>query len=69
VTSYAIPKMADEDIVDANGAGDAFAGGFVAGQVKGKDVKTCVAAGIYASQLILKTAGTTLPSTKPEFTF
>jgi len=69
VETFPIPKMADEDIVDANGAGDAFAGGFLAAQVKGKDVKTCVAAGIYSSQLILKTAGTTLPSTKPEFQF
>ncbi len=69
VLTFPIPAMKDEDIVDANGAGDAFAGGFLAAQVKGKDIKGCVEAGIYSSQLILRTAGTALPSSKPEFTF
>lgn len=63
VTTYAIPKLASEQIVDANGAGDAFAGAFTAGKSLGKDTAECVRAGVYASQLILGTSGTKLPAT------
>jgi len=42
------------EIVDTVGAGDSFAGGFLALFVTGADTPTCIAAGAYASNYILR---------------
>jgi len=55
---YDMPALAKEDIVDFNGAGDAFAGGFMAGILMGKDEATCVKYGAYSAQYIIKRSGT-----------
>jgi adenosine kinase len=57
---YPVTPMKVEDMVDANGAGDAFCGGFLAALMKGKDDASAVQAGIFAAQIILKTSGTEL---------
>lgn len=41
----AINKLEDSEIVDTNGAGDAFAGGFMGGLVLGKSLEECVEIG------------------------
>lgn len=43
--TYPINPVRDDEIVDTNGAGDAFAGGFLAGLVAGKNMDECVKAG------------------------
>lgn len=58
-----IPK---EKIVDTNGAGDAFVGGFVAWLIKGKSVEDCVRAGNYAAGVVICNEGCTFPP-KPSF--
>lgn len=65
-TEYPVTPIAKEEIVDANGAGDAFVGGFLSKFVQGKDMAECVAAGQYAAGVILRVSGTVLPATKPE---
>ncbi|KAG8943341.1 adenosine kinase, partial [Tulasnella sp. 408] len=40
--TYPVNKLSDEQIVDTNGAGDAFAGGFMGAYVLGKSVDECV---------------------------
>ena len=45
VRTYKVDKLAEGEIVDTNGAGDAFAGGFLAGYVLGKSLEECIAAG------------------------
>lgn len=40
-----VTKLPDDQIVDTNGAGDAFAGGFMAGLVLGKSLDECVEIG------------------------
>merc|ERR1719223_1959022 len=65
VTEYPVPPIAKDEIVDANGAGDAFVGGFIAKFVQGKEVAECVAAGQYAAGVILRVSGTVIPATKP----
>ena len=47
-------------IVDLNGAGDAFVGGFLSQLYKCKDIKTCVNAANYAARQIIQTSGTKL---------
>jgi len=66
VTEYAVNKIAKELIIDSNGAGDAFVGGFLSQKLQGKDEKTCVAAGNYAASYMIQRAGTKLQG-KPDF--
>jgi adenosine kinase len=66
VTTYAVPPLAANLIVDANGAGDAFCGGFLSQLALGKSVKTCCDAGHYAARTILQVSGTVL-SGAPSF--
>jgi len=68
VTEYAVPKLAPEAIVDVNGAGDSFVGGFLASMLKGKPVLACVDAGHYAASVILKVSGCVLEG-KPDAKF
>ena len=50
-----------EDIVDTNGAGDAFLGGFLSQYLQGKDIFKCCKAGNEAAGVILKNVGCTFP--------
>ena len=61
VTKHEVPPVAASDIVDTNGAGDAFVGGFLAAFIKGKGTADCCKAGNHAASVIIKTAGTALP--------
>jgi adenosine kinase len=63
---YAVPHLDASKIVDTNGAGDAFVGGFLSKLAIGADMKTCVAAGNYAASEIIQRSGCTLPD-KPTF--
>lgn len=51
----------NEEIVDTNGAGDAFLGGFVSQWMQGKSLEVCCKAGNSASGIILKNVGCTFP--------
>ena len=62
VTTYDVPPVDPSDIVDTNGAGDAFVGGFLAAFIKGKDTAECCKAGNFAASTIIKTSGTSVPS-------
>jgi adenosine kinase len=66
VSLYAVNALAKEAIVDTNGAGDAFVGGFLSQLVLGKDVAECVRAGNYAAGTIIQSNGCTFPA-KPSF--
>eukprot|EP01083_Nonionella_stella_P070802 189640_1 len=66
VAEYPVKKIEKEKIVDLNGAGDAFVGGFLSQYVKGNDEATCVAAGTYCAQYMIQRAGTKLEG-KPAF--
>jgi adenosine kinase len=64
VTKYPVEKLAEKDIVDVNGAGDSFVGGFLAALMQGKPEAECIKAGHYAASVILKVSGCVL-SGKP----
>ncbi|EGD75309.1 adenosine kinase b [Salpingoeca rosetta] len=63
VTEYPVHEIDAEHIVDTNGAGDAFVGGFLSQLIQGKDVDACVHAGHWAACLIIKRSGCTYPET------
>lgn len=58
VTEYAVDPLSKELLVDTNGAGDAFVGGFLSQLVAGKDTEACVKAGHWAAKYIIQTSGT-----------
>jgi len=57
VTVYPIVKLDKSKIIDTNGAGDAYVGGFLAGLAKGKDIEGCHKAGAYAACEIIQQSG------------
>ena len=65
-TNPIIP-IENEKIVDTNGAGDSYFGGFLAYYVQGKDIKKCLDAGAYSSWINLQQRGCSLPDHKPDF--
>jgi len=66
---YPVLAIDSDDIVDTNGAGDAFVGGFLAALVRGKSTEQCIRSGQYAARVILQQPGCTLPSHSPDATF
>jgi adenosine kinase len=68
VTKYPVIKLNPKKIVDTNGAGDAYVGGFLSGLVQGKDMHYCCQAGSYAASTIIQRSGCAFPP-KPRFTY
>jgi adenosine kinase len=66
VTEHAVDAIAEDQIVDTNGAGDAFVGGFLSQLTQGQNIEECVRAGHWAAQLIIQRSGCTYPD-KCEF--
>ncbi|KAI6673262.1 hypothetical protein NL676_001168 [Syzygium grande] len=66
VKKFPVIKLPQEKIVDTNGAGDAFVGGFLSQLVKQKPVEDCVKAGCYASNVIIQRPSCSYPE-KPDF--
>ncbi|KAI8384289.1 Ribokinase-like protein [Radiomyces spectabilis] len=71
--SFPVTKVEDKDIVDCNGAGDAFCGGFMGLYAQGvEEIPRLVNAGHYLAHLVIKRVGPTYPTKEerealPEF--
>lgn len=63
VKKFNVLKIDQEKIVDTNGAGDAFVGGFLAQLAKGESLEKCIDCGIWSSALIIQRSGCTFPQT------
>lgn len=61
VTEYQVSGVPEDEIVDTTGAGDAFVGGFLARLTEGLSIADCVQSGIYASSVIIRQPGCSLP--------
>lgn len=59
VTLIPVEKLSAEQIVDTNGAGDAFAGGFLAQMILRQPYETCVKCGIQTATHIIQHSGCT----------
>lgn len=66
IDTYPVIAIKSDDIVDTNGAGDAFVGGFIAALAKGHPIAKCAASGNYAANVIIQQSGCDFPG-KPEF--
>merc|ERR1712176_1210534 len=67
-TEYPILALPKEKLVDTNGAGDAYVGGFLAALSKGLPVADCCKAGSYSASVIVQLSGCTYPAS-PDYTF
>jgi len=68
VAEYPILAVEKDDIVDTNGAGDAWVGGFLAALALGKTIEECTKAAGYAAKVVICRSGCTYPE-KSEYTF
>ena len=68
ITEYPILALPKEKLVDTNGAGDAYVGGFLAALSKGLPVADCCKAGAYSASVIVQHSGCTFPAT-PDYKF
>ncbi|XP_051152334.1 adenosine kinase 2-like [Andrographis paniculata] len=66
VKLFPLAPLPKEKLVDTNGAGDAFVGGFLSEMVVEKEVEVCVRAGCYAANVIIQRSGCTYPP-KPDY--
>ncbi|XP_038709968.1 adenosine kinase 1-like [Tripterygium wilfordii] len=66
VKKFPVILLPKEKLVDTNGAGDAFVGGFLSQLVQEKPIEECVRAGNYAANVIIQRSGCTYPD-KPDF--
>ncbi|VDM95339.1 unnamed protein product [Thelazia callipaeda] len=60
---FSVQKLKAEEIIDTNGAGDAFVGGFLAQFVQNKSIAECIECGHYAARAIIQQEGCTIPPT------
>jgi len=67
-SEFPITMLPKEKLVDTNGAGDSYVGGFLAGMSKGLPLKDCAKAGAYAASVIVQQSGCTFPA-KPDYSF
>merc|ERR1740138_1731685 len=68
VTKHPIVLQPKENLVDTNGAGDSYVGGFLAALSKGLPIDACCKAGAYAASVIVQNSGCTFPA-KPNYSF
>lgn len=61
VDEYPVNVIPTEDIVDTNGAGDAYVAGFICGLMYNKSIAECAEYGNYVATAIIKMAGATFP--------
>lgn len=54
---YEVPLLPQEQIIDTNGAGDAFVGGFLGGYMSGLPEKECIEMANSTAAMIIKTSG------------
>lgn len=66
VQEFPVKSLAEREIVDTNGAGDAFVGGFLAQFVRNKSLDVCIRSGNYAASHIIQNPGCTY-SGPPKF--
>merc|ERR1711976_871341 len=68
VKEYPVIALPKEKLVDTNGAGDSYVGGFLAALSKGLPIADCCKAGAYAASVIVQHSGCTFPAA-PDYKF
>jgi adenosine kinase len=61
IKEFEVTQLEDEKLVDTNGAGDAFVGGFFAQLVRKQPLETCIRSAIYAATEVIQLSGCAFP--------
>lgn len=61
ISTYPVEQLAPEDVVDFNGAGDAFAGGYLAATALGHSHEIALKSGGYCAKYIIQSSGCAFP--------
>lgn len=69
ITAYPILAIDQSKIVDTNGAGDAFVGGFLSQYCQGHSISRSVAGGHYVAHVVIQRTGPSYPSEAHTFTY
>lgn len=59
IEEFPVPPLSPDKMVDTNGAGDAFVGGFLSQYVQGRSLATSIRCGIWAARQIIQSSGCT----------
>lgn len=57
VTEYPVNEIRPEEIVDTNGAGDCFVGGFLSQLIQNKNIEECIKVANYCASYIIRRPG------------
>ncbi|KAF3283900.1 adenosine kinase [Orbilia oligospora] len=68
VQEFEVHAVEEKDIIDTNGAGDAFAGGFLAGLVSGKDLRESIDMAQWLASWNVRQLGPSFPQPKQTYT-
>lgn len=66
IKEYPVQLLTPEEIVDTNGAGDAFVAGFLSQYIQAKDFDRCIKVATYAAQEVIKQSGAAYPKHPPK---
>ena len=69
IKEYPVIPIKKENIVDTNGAGDAFVGGFLSQFAQGFDIDQCIAAGNYVANVVIQRSGPSYPTESHSFKY
>lgn len=67
INEFGVRELPQDKVVDTNGAGDAFAAGFIAALVEGKDLAQAVDVGQWAASISIQLVGPTFPFPKQTY--
>ncbi|KAK5990258.1 Adenosine kinase [Cladobotryum mycophilum] len=67
IKEFPVHAIDKSQITDTNGAGDAFAGGLLAGLVEGKSLETCIDMGQWLAKLSIQELGPSYPFPKQAY--
>jgi len=59
--TFPVIKLSADQIIDTNGAGDAFVGGFLSQYIQGKSISVCVQCGLWAAHHVIQQNGCQFP--------
>ncbi|EPS37195.1 hypothetical protein H072_9171 [Dactylellina haptotyla CBS 200.50] len=68
VQEFPVHAISEDQIVDTNGAGDAFAGGFLAGLVQGKELRESIDMAQWLASWNVRQLGPSYPQPKQQYT-
>jgi len=61
ILQFPVSRLEKDKIVDTNGAGDAFVGGYLSQLIQGRPLDKCIDAGMWAARIIIQHSGCTYP--------